>query len=234
MAAAVAGAEVDIAWVWDHQAPPLQASAWAVTVTQIQLDGATLTERPRTRTLPPHGTRTVIPVVHVEPDARRAAQPLTDVQRQAITRRVLGVATGSTSGWVQLDFEARPSQRDSYHALVRDIRAALPAATKLSVTVLAWQCRSAAWMQPLAADEVVPMFFQLGRDSDAWLEQAVSGGPQLQPRCRQAAGFSPSLTPPARLPANWQRRYWFNLQRGRATAWPADLQQLVWPTVPSP
>lgn len=225
---------MDIAWVWDHQAPPLQASAWAVTVTQIQLDGATLTERPRAKSLPPAGARSVIPVVHVEQAARHTPGPLNDAQRQAIARRVLSVAASSTSGWVQLDFEARPSQRDSYHALLRDIRAALPASTKLSVTALAWQCRSAAWMQPLAADEVVPMFFQLGRDSDAWLAQARSGGAELHPRCRQAAGFSPLLTPPDQLPASWQRRYWFNLQRGRATAWPADALQRVWPNTSPP
>ncbi len=221
---------MDIAWVWDHQAPPLQASAWAVTVTQIQLDGATLTERPRGRALPPAGARPLIPVVHVEPAPHRAPEPLNDVQRKAITQRVVGAAAGSRSGWVQLDFEARPSQRDSYHALVREIRAALPASTRLSVTVLAWQCRSAAWIQPLAADEIVPMFFDLGRDAEAWLAQAQAGGPQLQPRCRQAAGFSPSLMPPERLPATWSRRYWFNLQRGAATAWTNETQQRIWPT----
>jgi len=225
---------MDIAWVWDHQAPPLQARAWAVTVTQIQLDGASLTERPRGRALPPAAGRKVIPVVHVEPAPHQAPAPLNATQRHAIAERVVSAAAGSTSGWVQLDFEARPSQRDSYHALIREIRAALPATMKLSITVLAWQCRSAAWITPLAADEIVPMFFQLGRDTDVWLAQALAGGPQLQPRCREAAGFSPDLTPPERLPSNWSRRYWFNLQRGRATAWSADAQQHLWPTSPTP
>ncbi|MGM9483960.1 hypothetical protein ACS5PN_22370 [Roseateles sp. NT4] len=218
---------MDIAWVWDHQAPPLQASAWAVTVTQIQLDGAGLRERPRARALPPAGDRTVIPVVHVQPAPHRRAEPLNDGQRRAITERVVRAAAG---GWVQLDFEALPSQRDSYHALVREIRAALPPSTRLSVTVLAWQCRSAAWITPLAADEIVPMFFQLGRDADAWIAQARAGGPQLQPRCRQAGGFTPSLTPPEGLPATWSRRYWFNLQRGAATHWTPETQQRLWPS----
>lgn len=227
-----AGGE-DIAWVWDHQAPPLRARAWAVTVTQLQLQGEGLHERARLRRLPPPEGRAVTPVVHVEQAPRATPGPLTPAQLSGIARRVHDAAATSTSGWVQLDFEARPSQRDSYHALVRQIRQDLPPRLRLSVTLLAWQCRSAAWIAPLAADELVPMFFRLGAQREAWMAMARDGGARLQPRCRAAAGFAPDALAPGQPPSwqrQWPRRYWFNLRPGRATAWDPDLESSLWPS----
>lgn len=221
----------DIAWVWDHQAPPLRAQAWAVTVTQLQLTSERLVERPRLRALPPAGQRRVTPVVHVEQAPRVPAAALNESQQAAIAARVLAAARSSSSGWVQLDFEARPAQRDSYQALVARIRRELPGTHKLSVTLLAWQCRSAAWIRPLAADELVPMFFRMGRETPLWLAQIQEGATDLQPRCRQeAAGFAPTLTPPAPWQAQWPRRYWFNLAPGGRTTWVDTLEFAVWPS----
>jgi len=229
-AAPIASGE-DIAWVWDHQAPPLRAQAWAVTVTQLQLTGESLVERPRLRALPPAGQRRVTPVVHVEQVPRLPAAALTETQQAAIAARVLAAARRSSSGWVQLDFEARPAQRDSYQALVAKIRRELPGTHKLSVTLLAWQCRSAAWITPLAADELVPMFFRMGRETPQWLALIQDGATALQPRCRQeAAGFAPTLTPPAPWQARWPRRYWFNLAPGSSTVWADPLESAVWPS----
>ncbi|OWQ91368.1 hypothetical protein CDN99_09380 [Roseateles aquatilis] len=236
-------AGADIAWVWDHQSPPASANAWAVTVVQMQLTPTSITERPRLRGLPAPLDRRVTPVVHVDPvpvpprrppDAPTLTVALNDAQQSAIVARMLDASQRSTSGWVQLDFEARPSQRDSYHALVRRIRAALPADRRLSVTVLAWQCRSAAWIAPIAADEVVPMFFRLGPDTRRWLAELERGAPALHPRCRdEAAGFAPQTTPPADWQRRWPRRYWFNLAAGTSTVWPVEAESRIWSTAPA-
>nr|WP_297531160.1 hypothetical protein [uncultured Roseateles sp.] len=242
----------DIAWVWDHHAPPSNATAWAVTVTQMRLTPDGIEERPRRQGLPPPGDRPVTPVVHVDPlpqlrrlvpagelyDGRGAdASPgraLNERQQAAIEQRVLAAARRSTSGWVQLDFEAVPSQRDSYHALLKRLRAALPTSTRLSVTLLAWQCRSKAWIDPIVADEVVPMFFRLGVDSARWQRELAAGAAALHPRCRnEAAGFSPQDTPPSDWQRRWPKRYWFNLARGRATEWPAAPETRIWGVAPS-
>lgn len=221
----------DIAWVWDHQAPPLRAQAWAVTVSQLQLAGDGLIERPRLRALPPTGERRITPVVHVEQAPRAPAAALSEAQQAAISARVLAAARRSSSGWVQLDFEARPAQRDSYQALLAQIRRQLPRTHKLSVTLLAWQCRSAAWITPLAADELVPLFFRMGRETPQWLALIQDGATALQPRCRrEAAGFSTSVTPPAPWQAQWPRRYWFNLAPGASTAWTDTQESALWPS----
>jgi len=221
----------DIAWVWDHQAPPLRAQAWAVTIVQLQLHDGRLLERPRLRALPPTGQRRITPVVHVEQQPRAPALSLNELQQAGIAAHVLAAAARSSSGWVQLDFEARPSQRSSYQMLVARIRRDLPMTHRLSVTLLAWQCKSAAWITPLAADELVPMFFKMGDETARWLTQIQAGGPTLQPRCRhEGAGFAAALTPPAGWQAQWPRRYWFNLTPGSSTVWPANLESTVWPS----
>lgn len=156
----------------------------------------------------------VIPVVHVEIDPlhppaslRPAGPAILDAMRSA--------GRASTSGWVQLDLEARPSQRADYRALVHAVRTALPIEIRLSVTALAWWCRSPPWLDGLAADEVVPMFFRMGRDNAA-LRGIVARQPDsLHPLCRAgSAGFSRQEPFPGSVAARYRRTYWFD-----ETAW---------------
>jgi hypothetical protein len=200
-----------IAWLWkDASVPAFSRAAVAVVDRHIWLAGDKVLVRPGAR---PHalarGTA-VIPVVHVEidplrpPASLRAAGPIVlDAMRSA------GRAT--TAGWVQLDLEARPSQRLEYRELVRKIRTALPPDVKLSVTALAWWCRSGAWLDGLAADEVVPMFFRMGRDN-AKLAGIVARDPSaLHPLCRAgSAGFSRQEPFPRGVTSRYRRTYWFD------------------------
>jgi hypothetical protein len=204
-----------IAWLWkDANVPAFSRAAVAVVDRHVWLAGDKVLVRPgaQPRSLPP--ATTVIPVVHVEidplhpPASLRPAVPvILDAMRSA--------ARASTSGWVQLDLEARPSQRADYRDLVRNIRTTLPRQLKLSVTALAWWCRSAPWLDGLAADEVVPMFFRMGRDNAA-LRGIVARQPAaLHPLCRAgSAGFSRQEKFPGEVAARYRRTYWFD-----ETAW---------------
>jgi hypothetical protein len=182
----------------------------AVVDRHIWLAGDKVLVRPGARPRALARATAVTPVVHVEidplhpPAGLRQAEPLVlDAMRSA--------ARASTSGWVQLDLEARPSQRVDYRDLVRQIRAALPHEVKLSVTALAWWCRSGAWLDGLAADEVVPMFFRMGRDN-APLRGIVAQRPAaLHPLCRAgSAGFSRQEAFPREVTARYRRTYWFD------------------------
>jgi hypothetical protein len=204
-----------IAWLWrDAAVPAFSRAAVAVVDRHVWLVGDKVLVRPgaRPRALP-RGTA-VIPVVHVEidplhpPAGLRQAEPVVlDAMRSA--------ARASTSGWVQLDLEARPSQRADYRALVGRIRAVLPLGVKLSVTALAWWCRSGTWLDGLPADEVVPMFFRMGRDN-APLRAIVARQPAvLHPLCRAgSAGFSRQEPFARDVTARYRRTYWFD-----ETAW---------------
>ncbi len=208
-------AHAAIAWLWkDASVPAFSRGAVAVVDRHIWLAGDKVLVRPgaRPRALP--RTTQVIPVVHVEIDPlhppaglRQAGPVILDAMRAA--------SRASTSGWVQLDLEARPSQRVDYRDLVRTIRAALPHEIKLSVTALAWWCRSAPWLDGLAADEVVPMFFRMGRDNAALRGLVASQPAVLHPLCRAgSAGFSRQEAFPRAVTTRYRRAYWFD-----ETAW---------------
>jgi hypothetical protein len=209
-----------IPWIWDGgQWPRGGVDEAAVVVDDVLLRGATMTLHPGSRRGDKPAALRVTPVVHVEMSQR---EPPQEPERfhDAIRDLVLFAATRSTSGWVQLDLEARPSQRVFYQTLVRDLHQRLGGRVRLSVTALAWWCGSRDWLDPAAlpADEVVPMFFRMGREAARYRDMLVREPGRLDPRCRGAAIGSSTAEPlsPAAL-APYTRRYVFNGRR----PWPA-------------
>lgn len=196
-----------VAWMWDGAAlPPWSQQEAAVLQRHILLSGNTALTRPRAGWPP---ASRITPVVHVEVST---IKPPIDIEsrRAMIMRAMHEAAELSTSGWVQLDMEARPSQRLFYRSLVRQLRGELPPQIKLSVTALAWWCRSPAWLDDLSADEVVPMFFRMGKDS-THLRDIVEHSPAtLHPSCRNAAGFSPQEPFAPQVAARYRKAYWFD------------------------
>lgn len=200
-----------VAWLWkDASVPAFSRGAVAVVDRHIWLAGDKVLVRPGARPRALVRATRVIPVVHVEIDPLRPPATLRQA-RPIVLEAMRSAARATTAGWIQLDLEARPSQRVEYRALVQDIRAALPHEIKLSVTALAWWCRSGAWLDGLAADEVVPMFFRMGRDN-APLRDIVARRPgALHPLCRSgSAGFSRQEAFAHDVTARYRRTYWFD------------------------
>lgn len=210
VAAGPARASEPVAWIWDNAALP----AWsqdqvALLDLHILLSGAAIRLR-RAHHAPLPARTLVTPVLHIEVST---VNPPADIEaaRAPIVRAMQLTARASTSGRVQLDMEAKPSQRAFYKSLVREVRAALPPDIALSVTALGWWCRSPAWLDDLDADEVVPMFFRMGRDGAALRKMVEHAPQQLHPRCRSAsAGFSPQEPFSRQVAARYQRSYWFD------------------------
>jgi hypothetical protein len=207
-----------LAWLWDEaRLPTWSAAEAAVLQRHILLSGDSVMTRPRMRRAALRQGTLVTPVVHVEVSILRPPQNI-ESSRPAILLAMRQAAAGSTSGWVQLDMEARPSQRLFYRSLVRELRATLPPDIKLSVTALAWWCRSPEWLDELPADEVVPMFFRMGKDSAALRELVDAAPATLHPRCRSSsAGFSPQEPFPASTVARYGRSYWFDYHAWRSS-----------------
>jgi len=200
-----------VAWLWrDASVPAWSQTMVAVVDRHIWLAGDKILVRPGARPRRLTAATRVTPVVHVEIDA---LQPPASLQpaHAAVLEAMRKAARATTSGWVQLDLEARPSQRKDYRALVQDIRDALPRDVRLSVTALGWWCRSPAWLDGLAADEVVPMFFRMGRDNAALREIVASRPQQLHLLCRAgSAGFSRQEPFAPQVTARYRRTYWFD------------------------
>lgn len=206
-----------IAWMWDGAALPQPLPAEiAPVVQQILFRGTQVLVRPGhpPRNLPASVRFT--PVVHVEMSVVRPPVGF-DAHEPIVVDAVVRAARRSTSGWVQLDLEAHPSQRAFYRRLVADVRAALPPSMRLSVTALAWWCRSDAWLDALPADEVVPMFFRMARDGPAMRTLLVDAPGRLHPRCRgEAVGYSLQEPFPAGSTPAYRRTYWFDNRHWRS------------------
>jgi hypothetical protein len=201
-------------WYWDRPAaqlpPPPPGTGAAVVARHVILSGSGWQLQTRRSPLPlPPGTP-AIPVVHVEVDP---AQPFVGNagQRDALRDALLDVARRADAGWVQLDFEARPSQRAFWRAVVETTHAALPARVRLSVTALASWCHGDRWLGDAPVDEVVPMYFRLGRARATFERRSAAGTPE--PLCCHAHGLADDEPPwPVALPG---RRYLFLGQQHR-------------------
>lgn len=89
---------------------------------------------------------------------------------------------------VQVDFDARVSQRPMYRQLLHDLRAALPGDVPLSMTALASWCLDDNWLDDLPVDEAVPMLFRMGPTEEMHRREFQSR--LSAPACRRAIGLS--------------------------------------------
>jgi hypothetical protein len=125
---------------------------------------------------------------------------------------------------LQVDFDARQSERHWYADLLRRVRARMPAGMPLSITALAsWCSYDGGWIDRLPVDEAVPMLFRMEPDRR---RMAVSGWGAgdfaiREPLCMGSVGISTTEPWP---PDIAQRRVYVFADRG----WGRDgLQQTV-------
>ena len=186
-------------WAWERPEEFLfsvpQPFFVAYVEHQIWLTGAEVQHRPRLQRLAVRNVP-LVPVIHVEPSGF-SPPALNDAQAEAIVRWTVAAGRASPSKVVQLDFEARKSQREFYRRIVHEIRRLLPKDVALSVTALASWCVGDDWLAGVPADEVVPMLFRMGTDGPqiARIWQQDRQLPRVQ--CRSSAAFSTSEMLPA-------------------------------------
>jgi Protein of unknown function (DUF3142) len=90
---------------------------------------------------------------------------------------------------LQIDFDARRSEREFYAAVLHDLRRRMPPELPLSMTALASWCSSDDWIGGLPVDEAVPMFFRMEPDR----RYAPADLPQFhirEPLCMGSIGIS--------------------------------------------
>lgn len=185
----------------------------------IYLREGKVIERPRMQPLRvPEGT-TLIAVVRIE-TARDASQALSATQRDETVAALTEV--GQTTGVhaLQIDFDARESERQFYQDLLKELRARLPEEMPLSITALASWCIYDNWLDGLPVDEAVPMLFRMGVDERRVNGYLKEGGSFRSPLCRLSSGVS--TDEPLKLAFPLQRQYVFNPQ-----AWSKESVQSV-------
>jgi len=194
-----------VLWLWERPesvgfADP-DRIGFAVMAGTITIEGASFSWRPRLQPveLPPAARTVAVVRIETNPSAPVAL----DADTEAALAELLA-ATGHSG--LQIDFDARLSERAFYRRLLEQVRARLPHAAGLSITALASWCAGDNWIAGLPVDEAVPMFFRMGGE-------ALTPGALREPLCAGSAGISldePGVHAPGRRlyvfnPRPWSR-----------------------------
>ena len=113
--------------------------------------------RPRMQPLKLSPGTAVMAVVRLE----SWTPPLPAVEE--VARPVLDAAANPAVRAVQIDFDARRSEREWYAALLRRVERGLEGRKPLGITALASWCLGDPWVRDLPVSDAVPMLFRMGR-----------------------------------------------------------------------
>jgi hypothetical protein len=102
---------------------------------------------------------------------------------------------------LQIDFDARASERAFYLSLLNALRTHSP--VPVGVTALASWCEGDRWLENTDIAEAVPMFFRMGKDETHNMHVTLSS-------CVSSIGLSTDEPWPVRRPPGVQRIYVFN------------------------
>ena len=183
-------------WAWERREdlrsldPATTAVAWLDRTVVLNAEGLTVEPRRQPLLLPASTALTRIPVVRIE---TRNSPELSEASAQAAAEAILQ-ALGPHSATLQIDFDARRSERDWYRDVLTRVRRTLPADIPLSITALAsWCSYDNAWLHTLPIDEAVPMLFRMEPDRRRAAALGQLSSPELtlrEPLCSTSAGIS--------------------------------------------
>ena len=200
-----------ILWAWDRAEDlrflhPGEAEVAALMETIYLRNGRAESWGRKLPLLLPDGMNP-IPVIRLESDGSElpSADSVASLLWRWIARSPRHLQTAS-SQQIQIDFDARSSQRTWYGELIPLLRKWKP---WISITALASWCLENPWFSGVP-DEAVPMLFQMGPRRNGILDRLYRQG-HFADGCRDALGISSAELLPWRPEA--KRVYIFNPQR---------------------
>jgi len=103
---------------------------------------------------------------------------------------LLGATKEARVSALQIDFDARESERAFYAKLLRQLREQLGPSYPISMTALASWCIGDRWIRDLPVDEAVPMLFSMGKEEVSIRHYLGAVGRFPEPLCRGSLGIS--------------------------------------------
>lgn len=196
-----------VLWLWERPEDLSSASgiAFAVLTGSFEIGDTGMRFLPRLQPvrLPDQAETIAVYRIDIQPGSSLPVDKTVENILRTLPRKV------ST---VQIDFDARMSERAAYRKLLELLRLRLTPDMRLSITALASWCADDPWIRDLPVDEAVPMLFQMGSDSPQVRRYLERGGTFRVPLCRTSAGLSLD-EPILRLPSGLQRVYIFSSER---------------------
>jgi len=192
-----------ILWAWERPEQldfiDTKRIGVAYLAKTIQLRDQEVFVRPRLQPLILRPDTRVVAVVRIETD-RLQSGAFSDSCLEKIASEVVDVSRQPGVAAVQIDFDAKASERFSYRKLLSRVRELLPQPMPLSMTALASWCAGDNWLQDLPVDEVVAMLFRLGVNEGQFASRLQSDDDLFSQPCHTAAGVSTDekIYPPKR------------------------------------
>ncbi len=178
-----------VLWAWERpeNLPFLnpRAAGVAFLARTIRWHDGRMESRPRLQPLSVPPQTTLIAVVRLEsgagsrPDAAIVAE---DAARAALLPNMRAL---------QVDFDARRSERQWYRDMLERLRRMLPANMPLEITALASWCQGDNWLEGLPVSDAVPMLFRMGAGEE------YAGADFRAGLCRAGVGLSTDELPRA-------------------------------------
>ncbi len=206
-----AGHQKPVLWLWDRPCDmrSLDSSEFefALLTMTFEFDESHVKIIPRHSSALVGEHALVVPVIRLE-SIGTSKHFNTKVSQELIENICAEVGHYPHAMKLQIDFDAKKSERDWYRNLLIVLRNRLPADWSLSVTAIASWCYEKEWLESLPADEIVPMFFRMGRDSSHMRQEFHTLLLSLNNNRKYCPGIS--LDEPLRISHYMQRLYVFN------------------------
>lgn len=104
----------------------------------------------------------VVPTIRIDVDTKNAPK-LSNEQIESLLKVIEQIAHRPGSAEIQIDFDARVTEREFYRKLLNALRQRTPGVS-ISITALASWCLFDSWIKDLPVDETIPMMFSLGQE----------------------------------------------------------------------
>lgn len=220
----MAGFPKIILWAWERPEELSfivpQEVGIAFLAKTLYLRGERVIVRPRLQPLNVPRRTALMAVARIESDLSEPPGLLSE-QRAKVVSTIAELTRIPTIAAIQVDFDAKVSERAFYRDLLYDLRRRLPESMALSITALASWCIYDNWLSGLPVDEAVPMLFRMGVDHHQVLLHLEAGGYFRPAVCRHSLGISTD-EPMPKLPSG-RRVYIFHPQ-----AWsPAAARHII-------
>ncbi len=208
-----------ILWAWERPEnltfiDPANVGV-AFLARSLYLRGSEVIVRQRLQPLRVPSHASLLAVVRIETDALKPIAG-TQTQRQKTIDAVAELSSLPNVRALQIDFDARRSERKLYRELLRDVRSRLDVSIPLSITALASWCMYDNWLAELPIDEAVPMLFRMGVDERNVLSFLSRHKRFPAKQCQTSVGVSLD-EPLTKLPAH-RRVYVFDPKPWSASA----------------
>lgn len=208
-------------WAWERPEKldfinPREAGV-AFLARTVYLRGGMVTVRPRLQPLVVAPGTALMAVVRIESqlDADHVGEP---TPRIAVEHAILDATELHGVRALQIDFDARASEREFYRAVLLDLCRVLPPSMPLSITALASWCEFDGWISGIPVTEAVPMLFRMGAESYR------AGSDFRVGACRTSLGISTD-EPLGEIPRG-RRIYLFHPRSWTASELRAALQEV--------